>query len=68
MERLRNPREFSFVYKKGTPCFGRYVVVSALPNGKTASRVGFAVSKKLGTAVTRNKVREKTESDCAGTN
>ena len=59
MERLRNPREFSFVYKKGTPCFGRYVVVSALPNGKTASRVGFAVSKKLGTAVTRNKVRRR---------
>ncbi len=59
MERLRNPREFSFVYNKGTPCFGRHVVVSALPTGKEVSRVGFAVSKKLGTAVTRNKVRRR---------
>lgn len=59
MERLRNPREFSFVYSKGTPYFGRYVVVSALPTGKAVSRVGFAVSKKLGTAVTRNKVRRR---------
>ncbi|WP_461364341.1 ribonuclease P protein component [Candidatus Darwinibacter acetoxidans] len=59
MERLKNPREFSFVYSKGTPSFGRYVVVSVVPTGKDVSRVGFAVSKKLGTAVTRNKVRRR---------
>jgi len=59
VERLRNPREFSHVYNKGTPCFGRHVVVSAVPTGKEVSRVGFAVSKKIGTAVTRNKVRRR---------
>ncbi|HHW71790.1 MAG TPA: ribonuclease P protein component [Firmicutes bacterium] len=59
MERLRNPREFSFVYNKGTPCFGRHVVVSQVPTGRSVSRVGFAVSKKLGSAVTRNRVKRR---------
>lgn len=59
MERLKNPREFGLVYSRGTPCFGRYVVVSYLPTQRDVSRVGYAVSKKVGNAVTRNKIKRR---------
>ena len=59
MERLKNPREFSVVYKQGKPHFGKYVVVSVLPIDRSVSRVGFAVGKKVGKAVTRNKIKRR---------
>lgn len=59
MERLKNPQEFSLVYKQGRPRFGKYVVVSVLPTNRTVSRVGFAVGKKTGNAVERNKVKRR---------
>ena len=59
MERLKNPQEFSLVYKQGRPHFGKHVVVSVLPTGRECSRVGFAVGKKVGNAVTRNKVKRR---------
>ena len=59
MERLKNPREFSLVYSQGTPCFGKYIVVSILPTKSQVSRVGFAVSKKIGNAVMRNKIKRR---------
>lgn len=34
-------------------------MISALPTGRAASRVGFAVSKKVGNAVVRNKVKRR---------
>ncbi len=59
MERLKNPQEFSVVYKQGKPNFGKYVVVSVLPIDKSVSRVGFAVGKKVGNAVARNKIKRR---------
>lgn len=59
MERLKNPRDFSLVYSQGRPRFGKYVVVSSLPTDLEVSRVGFAVSKKVGNAVTRNKLKRR---------
>lgn len=59
MERLKNPREFSVVYNQGKPHFGKYVVVSVLPIDRPVSRVGFAVGKKVGNAVTRNKIKRR---------
>lgn len=59
MERLKNPQDFSLVYSRGKPSFGRFIVVSALPTDHKVSRVGFAVSKKMGNAVTRNRIKRK---------
>ncbi len=59
VERLKNPQEFSAVYTQGRPHFGKYVVVSILPTDRSVTRVGFAVGKKVGNAVTRNKVKRR---------
>jgi len=59
VERLKSPREFSSVYKQGKPNFGKYVVVSVLPTDRSSARVGFAVGKKVGKAVTRNKIKRR---------
>jgi ribonuclease P protein component len=59
VERLKNPRDFSLVYSQGRPRFGKYVVVSSLPTDLEVSRVGFAVSKKVGNAVTRNRIKRR---------
>jgi ribonuclease P protein component len=59
VERLKSPRDFSLVYTQGKPSFGKYVVVSVLPMDRKISRVGFAVGKKVGNAVTRNRVKRR---------
>jgi ribonuclease P protein component len=59
LERLKSPQQFSQVYRQGKPNFGRYVVISALPIDAQVSRVGFAVSKKVGKAVVRNKIKRR---------
>lgn len=59
MERLKNPQDFSLVYGQGRPRFGKFIVVSSLPTDREVSRVGFAVSKKIGNAVTRNRVKRR---------
>lgn len=59
MDRLKRPQDFSLVYNQGKPRFGRFVVISVLPTNRQVSRVGFAVSKKLGNAVARNKIKRR---------
>jgi len=59
MERLTKPGDFSLCYKKGKMHKGKYVVVYSRANGLTFPRIGFSVSKKLGKAVRRNKVKRR---------
>jgi ribonuclease P protein component len=59
VERLTRPEDFNSVYKKGTLKFGRYVVITALQSDQSVTRVGYSVSKKIGNAVTRNRVKRR---------
>ncbi len=51
--------EFERVYRKGSVYRGRLFSVHALPNTIGEPRLGLSVSKKVGTAVKRNKVRRR---------
>ncbi|MGO0123467.1 ribonuclease P protein component [Desulfothermobacter acidiphilus] len=48
---------FNAVFKEGRRAVGRLVVVYFRPNRLSCRRVGLTVSRKVGTAVKRNRVR-----------
>ena len=56
-EYLTRPQQYALVYSKGSAWTSNLVVMKALPNGLTLSRYGFSVSKRVGKAVTRNRVK-----------
>jgi ribonuclease P protein component len=55
--RLRLPREFSAVYEARTRETRGPLTVYALPNELSHPRLGMSVSRKVGTAVRRNRIR-----------
>jgi ribonuclease P protein component len=56
--RLRKNEEFQIVFQQGTSSANRQFVVYALRKEEQAVfRVGISVSKKIGNAVTRNRVK-----------
>lgn len=56
-EYLTKPQQFALVYSKGNSQASNLVVMKALPTGLTLSRYGFSVSKRVGKAVIRNRVK-----------
>lgn len=56
-ESLRNTRQFNYVYKRGKSIVNKYVVMYYINNNLENNRVGFSVSKKVGKAVIRNRVK-----------
>jgi ribonuclease P protein component len=56
---LTRDTQFQVVYDSGRSWAGREVVVRALPNGLGLTRYGFAVGRRVGKAVVRNKVKRR---------
>lgn len=54
---LRNSREFHAVYKRGRSVVTKYIVMYYLKNDLNENRIGISVSKKVGNAVVRNRVK-----------
>lgn len=54
---IKENRDFKRIYAKGKSCVGRCVVVYLLRNRLGYNRMGITVSKKLGGAVQRNRVK-----------
>jgi len=55
--RLQKNRAFQYVYRKGHAVACRDLVLLLAPGRET--KVGFSVSKKVGDAVTRNRVKRR---------
>ncbi len=56
--RLRRRQDFQTAYRRGRSWAHRLLALHALPRGE-AARVGITVSKKVGGAVVRNRVRRR---------
>ncbi len=56
-QRLTQNSQYVTVYSQGKSWVNRLLVMRALPNGLEWSRFGFSVSKRVGNAVVRNKVK-----------
>lgn len=54
---LRKSHQYELVYDKGRSWRDSLVVIKALPSGLVTSRYGISVSKQVGKAVTRNRVK-----------
>jgi len=57
--KLKNSAEFQSVYKRGARKDSRSFAVFLLANGLDHSRVGLTTPRKIGMAVTRNRIRRR---------
>jgi len=55
--KLTKRDQYALVYTKGSSWMGNLIVMKALSNKLSLSRYGFSVSKRVGKAVTRNRVK-----------
>ena len=59
LQRLLNPKDFRRLYSQGEVGKNDLLVLHYLANELEVVRVGFSVSKKLGKAVVRNRVKRR---------
>ena len=54
---LTERAQYNLVYRDGRTWVDDFVVMKARPNGLSLSRLGFSVTKKVGNAVQRNRLK-----------
>ncbi len=57
--RLTGNKQFTRIRGQGKSAANRFLVIRFLPNGLDHSRFGFMVSRRIGNAVVRNKVKRR---------
>jgi ribonuclease P protein component len=58
-EHLRRPRDYQRVFQHGTKLVAPLFVLYVLPTSVPRSRLGLAVSRRVGGAVVRNRVKRR---------
>jgi ribonuclease P protein component len=58
-ERIRRRPEFERIYGAGSKIHGRFMTLFVMPNGTATPRFGVAATRKLGSAVERNRAKRR---------
>ena len=56
---LRRKKEFRYTYRVGKSCGGKLLALVYAKSRTTSAKIGFSVSKKIGNAVVRNRVKRR---------
>lgn len=64
LKTLRKTREFQHVFRAGKSIPGREIVLYGFRTRRKLARFGFTVSKKVGCAVVRNRLRRQLKEIC----
>ncbi len=56
---LTGKTQFKLVYEKGRSWAAREIVIKSLPNGLDHTRYGLTISRRVGKAVVRNKIKRR---------
>jgi ribonuclease P protein component len=59
VDRLRRRQDFIAVLQDGRRLRHRLISLGVRPNGRDAARVGYAIGKRVGSAVVRNRTRRR---------
>ena len=59
INRLKKRYQFNYVYKSGDHYSGEHIVLYVVSSKTKSIKVGLAVTKKVGHAVVRNKIRRR---------
>lgn len=59
IETLKSNMEFNKVYSKGKNYWNRNLILYVRKNDSENTRVGYSITKKVGNAITRNKIRRR---------
>ncbi len=62
--RLKSPKDFRQAYQKGKSLVNPYLVLYYRKNQKSYYRIGFSISKKVGKAVVRNRIKRRLRDIC----
>ena len=54
---FRSKQEFNKVYSKGRSYLNYFLIIHVINSNKIEGKVGFAVGKKIGNAVVRNRIK-----------
>jgi ribonuclease P protein component len=57
--RLNKPEQFKAVYAQGNTLVDRFMVLKSLPNQLELYRYGVSISKRVGKAVVRNRIKRR---------
>lgn len=57
--RLKKNKQFTFLYKKGKRSFTKHLTLYSIGSKYRDYRIGYSVSKKIGKANVRNKVKRR---------
>ena len=58
-ESLRTSRDFTRLYRRGKKSVSNEMVLYVLKGKEEYSRIGYSISKKIGKAVVRNRIKRK---------